>query len=261
MRVKVTARVKAVTPNPSHLTKLLEFLKVYRDWIQYVVDEIWSLDHVPSMKELHHRFYKVLRKQGFRAHHCHKIERRAREVVRAVKKNNGSKPVLKLDINNKTLRIVVLNNEWIELKLRWYSYLDRYFNGEWRVKEILVGYRDNEIWIYFTFEKEVAYRQPRAIMGVDINFNNITYTIINMNGKLITMGTIPFNGLKRALSHKIVSGKIQRKYPKKWRYVKGIKEAIKRHGRRTRNILTDSCHYVSRRIVEIAKKYDALIVS
>jgi len=26
-----------------------------------------------------------LRKQGFRAHHCHKIERRAREVVKAVR--------------------------------------------------------------------------------------------------------------------------------------------------------------------------------
>ncbi len=78
------------------------------------------------MKELHYRFYKILRKQGFRAHHCHKIERRAREVVKATRKNNGSKPILrkltarldsqdyKLDINNKTLRIVVLNNEWMD---------------------------------------------------------------------------------------------------------------------------------------------------
>ncbi len=47
------------------------------------------------MKELHHRFYKILRKQGLRAHHCHKIERRAREVVKAVKRNKGSKPVLR----------------------------------------------------------------------------------------------------------------------------------------------------------------------
>ena len=79
MRVLVTAKVKAVTPDPSSLCKLLQFLRAYRDWTQYVVNEIWKLNHIPSLKELHHRFYKLLREQGFRAHHCHKIERRARE--------------------------------------------------------------------------------------------------------------------------------------------------------------------------------------
>ncbi len=135
-----------------------------------MVNEIWRLNHVPSFKELHHRFYKILRKQGFRAHHCHKIERRAREVVKAVKKNNGSKPVLRkltarldkwdhrLDVNNRILNMAVLNNEWVELKLQWYSYLDRYFNGLWKLKEILVSYRDNEILVYFTFEKKMAFK-------------------------------------------------------------------------------------------------------
>ncbi len=37
-------------------------------------------------------------------------------------------------------------------------------------------------------------------------------------------------------------------------------EAIRRHGRRARSILLDSTHYVSRRIVEVAKEYNALIV-
>ena len=96
-------------------------------------------------------------------------------------------------------------------------------------------------------------------MGVDINFDNITYTILNMNGELISIGTIPFNGLKRALVHRIIAEKIQRRYSRRWRYVKWIREAIKRHGRRAKNILRDSCHYISRRILEIAKKYDALI--
>ena len=48
-----------------------------------------------SIKELHHRFYRLLREQGFRAHHSHKIERRAKEVVKATKKNSGRKPVLR----------------------------------------------------------------------------------------------------------------------------------------------------------------------
>jgi len=272
MRVNATARVRAVAPNPSHYHKLLQFLRAFRDWTQYVINEVWSLDHIPSLKELHRRFYRALRNHGFRAHHCHKIERRAREVVKAVKKNNGSKPVLRkltarldrwdyrLNLNNRVLRIAVLNDEWIKLKLQWYSYIDMYFNSEWKLKEILVSYRDGEVWVYFTFEKEVMIRKPKAIMGIDINFNNITYTIVDMNGKPVSMGTIPFNGLKRTLAHRIIAEKMQKRYSKKWRYVKGVKEAIRKHGRRARNILTDSCHHIFKRLVEIAKEYNAMIV-
>jgi len=95
MRVLATAKVKAVVPNLSSLYKLVEFLKAYRNWTQYVINQIWELNNIPSMKKLHYKFYKILRKQGFRAHHCHKIERRAREVVKATRKNNGSKPILR----------------------------------------------------------------------------------------------------------------------------------------------------------------------
>ncbi len=271
MKAKVTAFILAVTPNPSHHYKLLQFLKAFRDWTQYVVDEIWSLDHIPSLRELHHRFYRILRNQGFRAHHCHKIERRAKEVVKATKKNNGSKPVLrkltarldyqdyKLDLNAEMLRIAILGNEWVELKLEWYSYLERYFKNSWKLKEILVSYRDGDVWVYLTFERVVMLRKPERIMGIDINFYNVTYTIVDMNGKPVSMGTIPFNGLRRALAHRVVAEKIQRKYTKKWRFVKGIREAVRRHGKRARNILTDSCHYISRKIVEIAKEYSVLI--
>ena len=157
MRVLATAKVKAVVPNPSSLHKLIRFLRAYRDRTQYVVDEIWVSDHIPSIRELHHRFYKLLRKQGFRAHHCHKIERRAREVVKATKKNRGSKPILRkltarldcqdyrLDLSNKLLEIAVLNDEWVELKLLWYDYLGKYFNGEWKLKEILISYKNGGV--------------------------------------------------------------------------------------------------------------------
>ena len=61
----------------------------------------------------------------------------------------------RLDIKNKILRVAVLNNEWIELKLLWYEYLDKYFKGKWKLKEILVSYREDTTWTYLTFEKEV----------------------------------------------------------------------------------------------------------
>jgi len=123
-----------------------------------------------------------------------------------------------------------------------------------------VSYRGREVWVYIIFEKQVEIKESRTVMGIDINFNNITYTVLDFEGKLVTTGIIPFNGLRKALSHKIISEKIQKKYHRKWRYVKSIREVIRRHGRRARNILTDSCHYVSRKLVSIAKEYNALIV-
>jgi len=76
------------------------------------------------------------------------------------------------------------------------------------LKEILVSYKDGEVWVYFTFEKEALLKKPKAVMEIDINFDNITYTIVDMNEKLVSMGTIPFKGLKRAIAHKTITEKV-----------------------------------------------------
>jgi putative transposase len=134
VRVTVTARVEAVTPEGDE-GLLVELLKAYRGAVQLVVDEIWGLDGIPSNKTLHRVFYSRLRKLGFRAHHVSEIYKHAREVVKAVKKNDGSRPVPKkltarihpLDYKidfNETLRIAVLQDRWVELRLKWYGYLD-----------------------------------------------------------------------------------------------------------------------------------------
>jgi len=47
---------------------LFEFLKMYRDAVQMIVNELWSLDEKLSRKKLHKIFYEELRKLGFRAH-------------------------------------------------------------------------------------------------------------------------------------------------------------------------------------------------
>ena len=132
VRVRATARVEAVAPEGGERL-LVEFLRAYRDAVQLVVNEIWRLDRAPSTKQLHTMFYSKLRALGFRAHHVSEIYKRAREVVEATKRNKGSKPVLrrltaristydyKVDFNTKTLGVAVLNEQWVELKLKWYS--------------------------------------------------------------------------------------------------------------------------------------------
>jgi putative transposase len=207
MRVLATARVEAVAPEGGE-SILIQFLKSYRDAVQHIVDGIWLLDDAPSEEKLHKMFYNELRRLGFRAHHVSEIYKRAKEVVEATKRNNGSKPVLRrltarihqldyrIDFNAKTLKIAVLNDQWVELRLKWYSYLNKYLDGSWRPGEIFINYRNNKIFVYIAFHRDVEPTTPKAVMGVDINFNNVTYTILDLSGSLITIRVVPFKDLK-----------------------------------------------------------------
>jgi putative transposase len=271
MRVRATAKIEAVAPERGEAL-LIQFIKMYRDAVQCIVNRIWGLDNIPSEEKLHKMFYSELRRLGFRAHHVSEIYKRAKEVVEATKRNRGSKPVLKkltarihpldyrIDFNAKTLRIVVLNDQWIELKLKWYKYLDRYLDGSWKPGEIMVSYRNGKILVYITFHRDVKPIDFRAVMGVDINFNNITYTVIDLNGNLITIGVIPFKGLRRALHLKRLAEDLQKRFPNSWRFLKWVRRVRGRWLNKARNILIDSAHRISKNLVDIAKEYSALIV-
>jgi putative transposase len=224
VRATVTARVEAVTPKGDE-GLLVEFLRTYRDSVQLVVDEIWGLSEAPSWTKLHSMFYNRLVKLGFRAHHVSEIYKRAKEIVESTRKNNGSKPTLKkltarihaldykLDLDKKTIKIAVLNGKWVELKLEWYSYLNKYLESFWKPGEIIVSYRHGRFYVYITFHRDVVFRKPQTVMGVDLNFNNITYTIINLNSNLVSIGVMPFKGLKKALHYRKLAEELQRKKP------------------------------------------------
>jgi len=158
------------------------------------------------------------------------------------------------------LKLALLNDQWIELKLKWHNYLDKYLDGSWRVGEIQLSYRNNKILAYLTFIKDVALREPRAIMGVDINFGNVTYTVLDLDGNLVSIGVVPYWGLKRALHLKKLAEELQERYPRSWRFLKWVRRVRARWLRRARNILLDSSHHVAKKLVEIAKEYSALIV-
>jgi putative transposase len=184
---------------------------MYRDAVQLVVNEVWKLDKVHSTKKLHTMFYEKLRVLGFRAHHVLEVCKCAREIVKPTK-NKGSKPVLrrltaristydyKIAFSRKILRPAVLNGQWVELKLKWYSHLDKYLDSSWRLGEIQLSYRDGEILVYLTFSKEVKLKELETVMGMDMNFNNITYTVVDLNGNLVSMGATLFRGLRQSSS-------------------------------------------------------------
>ena len=109
--------------------KLLEFLKLYRDAVQLVVDKIWGINEKLSKKKLHRLFYSDLMRLGFRAHHVKEIYINAKNLMDSAKGNSGRKPILrklsaridkydyKLDLNNTTLTLKLHNDYEVKLRL------------------------------------------------------------------------------------------------------------------------------------------------
>jgi len=97
-------------------------------------------------------------------------------------------------------------------------------------------------------------------MGVDVNFDTITYAVLDINGKPISMNTLLFRGLRRALHFKKLAESLQKRYPTSWNSTKWVREVRARWLRRARNILKDSSHLIAKRVVEIAKEHNATVV-
>ncbi|MEM4551205.1 MAG: hypothetical protein QXG82_07190 [Sulfolobales archaeon] len=122
-------RMRALPESSDDHDALIEFLKLYRDVLQLVVNKLWSLNEVPSIKTLHMMFYNELRKYGFRAHHVKQVYTYAKAVVKACKKSGGRKPVLRrltaridrydyrLDLESRMLVLKIHNGREVKLRL------------------------------------------------------------------------------------------------------------------------------------------------
>jgi len=70
----------------------------------------------------------------------------------------------------------------------------------------------------------------------------------------------------QAISINLISGleiwieRIQRRYPKSWRFIKGVRRAIERHGERIKNISWDYSHKIGDLIAILALKYQSVVV-
>ncbi len=250
--------------------KLLEFLRLYRDAVQIVVDRIWSINKKLSWKKLHRLFYSDLVSMGFRAHHAKEIYVYASSLVDSARSNGGRKPVLRrlsarvdkydyrLDLDNMTL-ILKLHYAY-EVKLRLIASKERVekFRG-WSNYELVVKYEDNEFWISVYFRRIVKPLKPKTVMAIDLNFDNVTITLFTLNGRLIRLKRFK-TPHRKILTHKIWIERIQRRYPKSWRFIKGVRKAIERHGERIKNISWDYSHKIGDLIAILALKYQSVII-
>jgi len=250
--------------------KLLEFLKLYRDAVQIVVDKIWDIDEKLSKKKLHRLFYSDLMRLGFRAHHAKEIYVNAKSLMDSARGNSGRKPVLrklsaridkydyKLDLNNMVLTLK-LHKDY-EVKLRLVTPRERVEKfRSWSNYELVVKYEDGEFWVSIYFKRIVKSLNPRTVMAIDLNFDNVTLTVFTLDDKLIRLKKLN-TPHRKILTHKILIERIQKKYPKSWRFIKGVRKAIEKHGERIKNISWDYAHKTGNTIAKLAFKHRSIII-
>jgi putative transposase len=158
---------------------LLEFLRLYRDAVQTVVDEIWGINEKLSKRKLHRLFYSDLVSIGFRAHHAKEIYVYAESLVDSARSNGGRRPILrklsarvdrydyKLDLDNMTLTLKLHNG--YEAKLKLVSSRERVekFRG-WSNYEMVVKRDGSGFWVSIYFKRTIKSPKPRTVMAIDL---------------------------------------------------------------------------------------------
>ncbi len=246
------------------LEELREELYHTRRVMQYIIDTLWELDKLPTINQLHQMFYKLLRKQGFRAHQSKQIYKYARAIVKSAKENNGKKPVLKklsarldrydaeIDLENQIV-IVKLRSRVFKIKLlHSRDYIRKFLGKKWY--EVIMSIdKGGRIWISIPFKWMYRPYSPKRIISLDVNLKKI----VVYDGKKIRRIDTKYI---EALSLKIRAERIQKKYFRMWRYNERILDRIGSLHRRSRNIVIDWSRKFAKYIVLKARKTRSAIV-
>jgi len=237
---------------------LLWDLVLYRYAMQRVVDALWDLDKIPSRSQAHRMFYNTLRSYGFRAHVARNIYDQALALVKAVKKNDGNKPVLRklsarldyydarVELDRRVVRII-LRDQWYALRLRHRrEYTERFKSLRW--KEVHVKYVNGKLYVSIVFEFAYKPYAPKGLMALDINLRTITA----YDGSKVRRYRARFVD---ALSKKRRAEELQKKYPERWRYNEKILSRIKALQRKARNIIVDWSWKLAKQVVQKALRH------
>ncbi len=246
------------------LEELREELYLTRRATQYIIDCLWELDKLPSINQLHQIFYKLLRKQGFRAHQCKQIYKYAKALVKSAKENNGKKPRLKklttrldkhdakVDLENQLVIIKLRNREFKIKLLHSKEYTRKFIGCKWY--EVIVSIdRSGRIWISIPFRWMYRPYSPKRIISLDINLKKVViyngWRVRRINTRFI-----------EALYLKHLAEGVQKRHSYAWRRNKKWLDIIRALHGKSRNIVVDWCRKFAKYIVLKARKARSAIV-
>ena len=132
------------------------------------------------------------------------------------------------------------------------------FRG-WSNYELVVKHEGGEFWVSVYFRRAIKPVKPRTIMSIDLNFDNVTIAVLTSSGRLVKLKRFK-TPHRKILAHRIWIERTQKKYPRSWRFIKGVRRAIERHGERIRDVSWDYSHKIGDLVAELALKYHSVII-
>ncbi|MEM4593355.1 MAG: zinc ribbon domain-containing protein, partial [Sulfolobales archaeon] len=161
-------------------------------------------------------------------------------------------------LESRMLILKIHENREVKLKLLTSTERVEKFRA-WSNYELSVTVRDGNVFVSVYFRKVVELRKPRTIVTVDVNFDNVTLAVFTSSGELLKLKRFK-TPLRKILTHRIWIERIQRRYPRSWRFIKGVREAIRKHGERIRCIAWDYAYKIGDSIAELASRYSSIVV-
>jgi len=240
------------------------FLTKY--WTQRVVDFLWQFPkkQLPKLNQVHQLFYNQLRQQGFRAHQAKQIYKYALAIVKSAKQNRGSRPVLrkltarldKYDASVDAESWVVtlkMRNRVFKLKLKHrLSYLEKFAGKKWYEVVISID-KLGRIFVAIPFRWGYSPYSPAGCVSLDLNVKKL----VSFDSRKVRRYDTRFTD---AYSKKVHAERLQKKYPKRWRYNRRILNRIRSLHRRGRNIIIDWTRKFAKQFVLKAKKQKKAVV-
>jgi len=231
---------------------------------QYIIDCLWELDKLPSINQLHQMFYKLLRKQGFRAHQCKQLYKYALSIVKSAKINNGKKPVLKklstrldkydagVDLENQIV-IAKLRNRVFRIKLLHNKdYMRKFMGRKWY--EVIISIdKQGKIWVSIPFRWKYNPYKYKGLISLDINLKKV----VIYNGSRVRRLDTRFT---EALYLKHLAEEVQKRHSYAWRRNRKWLKIIRALHRRGRNIVIDWSRKFAKYMVFKAKRTRSIIV-
>ncbi|MEB2837153.1 MAG: IS200/IS605 family accessory protein TnpB-related protein [Desulfurococcales archaeon] len=273
--LKRTVIVESAYLGKPKLAILRELEEAYREMVEEVVKYAVE-NNAKSMAKLHKALYKRLREKypemptrlvkGAIADAARRAKSflRLKRLGRAYTDKPEVKRVTITYPDNQDWRLqgdaILLKTHrgWLEVPLRIHKHYIRYRYGGWRLgRELRFKITGRTLVFYLVFERELDIEyEPVNVVAVDVNENNVTVAIYK-NAKLAYLERIETSLGRIVIAYTEKRRKIMKGHHWSDRCVR---KRLKKLAKRERNRKLDILRKTARRIIELARKYNAVVV-
>ena len=255
---------------------LNELFEDFKEMIEFCINRALELG-MTSYAKLRKAIYDEWKRRWYpkyHTHYCHSACKIATAILKNFRKRkrkgqtNKDKPEVKRDFiklekmlfrfEGERIRIVTAPRKFVTIELvvgeYQHEFIEAWKRGEYDIGEIIIK-RD---CIIVPFKKEVEPKELKAIMTIDVNEKNVTYTVFDRNGNIIKSVRLDIYKVKRI--HENYSRKRQKIQEKLAKKPKKLKEVMHKYSGRERRKIEDYLHKVSVFIVREATRYNAEII-